>query len=48
MLTGKYLIYLSGVVPVQCMQTTISVTLKQLCEKTHLDLCRGWNGAPIL
>ena len=32
MLTEKYLVYLSGVVPVQCtcMQTTISVTLKQL------------------
>ena len=28
MLTEKYLLYLSGVVPVQCMQTTISVTLK--------------------
>ena len=30
MLTEKYLVYLSGVVPVRCMQTTISVTLKQL------------------
>ena len=28
--TKKYLVYLSGVVPVGCMQTTISVTLKQL------------------
>ena len=26
----KYLVYLSGVVPVRCMQTTISVTLKQV------------------
>ena len=26
----KLLVYLSGVVPVRCMQTTISVTLKQL------------------
>ena len=48
MLTEKYLVYLSGVVPVRCMQTKISVTLKQLSEKTHLDLCRGWNRAPIL
>ena len=30
MLTEKYLVYLNGVVPVRCMQTTISVTLKQL------------------
>ena len=30
MLTEKYLVYLIGVVPVQSMQTTISVTLKQL------------------
>ena len=30
MLTEKYLVYLSGVVPVRCIQTTISVTLKQL------------------
>ena len=30
MLTEKYLVYLSRVVPVRCMQTTISVTLKQL------------------
>ena len=30
MLTEKYLVYLSGIVPVRCMQTTISVTLKQL------------------
>ena len=28
--TEKYLVYLSGVVPVQCMPTIISVTLKQL------------------
>ena len=28
--TEKYLVYLSGVVPVQCMPTTISVTLKRL------------------
>ena len=30
MLTEKYLLYLRGVVPVQCMQTTLSVTLRQL------------------
>ena len=30
MLTEKYLVYVSGVVAVRCMQTTISVTLKQL------------------
>ena len=30
MLTEKYLVYLSGVVPVRCIQTTIYVTLKQL------------------
>ena len=27
---NKYLVYLSGVVLVRCMQTTISVTLKQI------------------
>ena len=30
MLTEKYLVYLSGVVPVRCMQTTLSVTLKHI------------------
>ena len=30
MRTEKYLVYLSGVVPVRCMQTTISVIFKQL------------------
>ena len=45
MFKEKYLVYLSGLVPVQGMPTTLSVTLKRLRERTHLDSCRGWNRA---
>ena len=48
MSTEKYLVDLSVVVPVRCMQTTTSVTLKRLSERTHLDSCRGWNRALII
>ena len=36
-LTEKYLISLCKVLPVRCMQTTKSVTLKQLLRKNTVD-----------
>ena len=42
MLIKKYLVFLSGVVLVQCMQLIIFVTLRQCYVRTYMVLCKDW------
>ena len=41
MLIEKYLVFLSGVVLVQCMQLIIFVTLRQCYVRTYMVLCKA-------
>ena len=43
MLIEKYLVFLSGVVLVQCMQLIIFVTLRQCYVRTYMVLCKDWS-----
>ena len=48
MLIEKYLVFLSGVVLVQCMQLIIFVTWRQCYVRTYMVLCKDWSIALTL
>ena len=48
MLIEKYLVFLSRVVLVQCMQLIIFVTLRQCYVRTYMVLCKDWSIALTL
>ena len=48
MLIEKYLVFLSGVVLVQCMQLIIFVTLRHCYVRTCIVLCKDWSIALTL
>ena len=48
MLIEKYLVFLSEVVLVQCMQLIIFVTLRQCYVRKYMVLCKDWTIALTL